>query len=101
MTCRYSGRGAACPCTSRAGEATAGLPHPGWRRSVGGSWTWRKSSASDGDAGACLEAAWTGESVFVRDSTRREDVVLVLGPEAWSAFLALAAPPPAQDSPLV
>lgn len=56
---------------------------------MGGSWTWRKSSASDGGAGTCLEIAWTGESVRVRDSTRRWGAVLVFGPEAWSAFLTL------------
>ncbi|QEU97648.1 DUF397 domain-containing protein [Streptomyces kanamyceticus] len=68
---------------------------------MGGSWTWRKSSASDGGSGTCVETAWTGESVLVRDSTRREGAELVLGPEAWSAFLTLAARPPAQDSPLM
>ncbi|MEV7191176.1 DUF397 domain-containing protein [Streptomyces sp. NPDC093510] len=65
---------------------------------MGGSWTWRKSSASDGPGGACLEAAWTGESVLVRDSTRRRGPVLVFGPRAWSAFLALAGAPEPRSS---
>ncbi|MBM7171725.1 DUF397 domain-containing protein [Streptomyces sp. G44] len=33
---------------------------------MGSSWTWRKSSASDGPEGACVETAWTGETVLVR-----------------------------------
>ncbi|MEU5772143.1 DUF397 domain-containing protein [Streptomyces venezuelae] len=57
---------------------------------MGGSWTWRKSSASDGSSGNCLEVARIGESVRVRDSTRPRGAVLVFGPEAWSAFLTLA-----------
>ncbi|MEU7582586.1 DUF397 domain-containing protein [Streptomyces sp. NPDC041068] len=57
---------------------------------MGSSWTWRKSRASDGPDGACVEIAWTGEAVRVRDSTRPRDAVLAFGPEAWSAFLVLA-----------
>ncbi|WP_055701714.1 MULTISPECIES: DUF397 domain-containing protein [Streptomyces] len=63
---------------------------------MGSSWTWRKSSASDGPDDTCVEVAWTGEEVRVRDSTRPRDSQLAFGSEAWSAFLVLAdrpAPP--------
>ncbi|MGA4842003.1 DUF397 domain-containing protein [Streptomyces sp. G45] len=58
---------------------------------MGSSWTWRKSSASDTRANACVEMAWTGDVVLVRDSTRPRGAVLALQPSAWSAFLTLAA----------
>ncbi|MEV5975693.1 DUF397 domain-containing protein [Streptomyces sp. NPDC052114] len=60
---------------------------------MGSSWTWRKSSASDGADDNCVQVAWTGEKVRVRDSARPRDSVVDFGPKAWSAFLALAAPP--------
>ncbi|MFF8655973.1 DUF397 domain-containing protein [Streptomyces huasconensis] len=60
---------------------------------MGSSWTWRKSSASDGPEGACVETAWTGETVLVRDSKQRRGAVLAFRPEAWTAFLVLAAVP--------
>ncbi|MFK4064575.1 DUF397 domain-containing protein [Streptomyces sp. NPDC029674] len=56
---------------------------------MGSSWTWRKSSASDTQDESCVETAWTGESVLVRDSTRPQGAVLVFRPYAWSAFLVL------------
>ncbi|MEV0688674.1 DUF397 domain-containing protein [Streptomyces sp. NPDC050388] len=99
----YSGVGAAYPRISRTGgrptwnptprltpvTSTAGLPHPGWRRSVGGSWAWRKSSASDGAEGTCVEVAWTGQAVLVRHSTRPHGSVLAVRAEAWHRFLGL------------
>ncbi|WP_240659760.1 DUF397 domain-containing protein [Streptomyces sp. WAC 01529] len=60
---------------------------------MGSSWTWRKSSASDGGAQQCVEIAWTGDVVLVRDSTRSSGAVLAFRPAAWSDFLALAAGP--------
>ncbi len=60
---------------------------------MGGLWTWRKSSASDGAEGTCVETAWTGETVLVRDSKQRRGAVLAFRPEAWTAFLVLAADP--------
>ncbi len=72
---------------------------------MGSSWTWRKSSASDGGEEQCVEAAWTGETVLVRDSARRGGSVLALSPQAWTAFLGLAVrPSPAarpRDEPAV
>ncbi|WP_369214934.1 DUF397 domain-containing protein [Streptomyces flavofungini] len=52
-----------------------------------------------------MEAAWTGETVLVRDSARRGGSVLALSPQAWTAFLGLAVrPSPAarpRDEPAV
>ncbi|WPO73820.1 DUF397 domain-containing protein [Streptomyces sp. KN37] len=60
---------------------------------MGSSWTWRKSSASDGADDTCVETAWTGEAVLVRDSKQRRGAVLTFRPEAWTAFLVLASGP--------
>ncbi|MEV0121538.1 DUF397 domain-containing protein [Streptomyces sp. NPDC050703] len=60
---------------------------------MGSSWTWRKSSVSDGGEEQCVETAWTGETVLVRDSARRRGAVLTFSPQAWTAFLGLAAGP--------
>ncbi|MEV7070425.1 DUF397 domain-containing protein [Streptomyces sp. NPDC093990] len=81
MCRRYSGRGAACP-------------HPGWRDSVGGSWSWRKSKASGSGGQECVEVAWTGKSVLVRDSNARRGPVLAFTPAAWQHFLHSMVPAP-------
>ncbi|MET7570092.1 DUF397 domain-containing protein [Streptomyces sp. NPDC005492] len=60
---------------------------------VGGSWTWRKSSASNPDGDACVEAAWTGESLLVRHSTRPHQAVLAFQSVAWCAFLEFVKRP--------
>ncbi|MET8688072.1 DUF397 domain-containing protein [Streptomyces sp. NPDC004732] len=86
MTRRYPGRGATSLCTSRAGPA--GLPHPGWRRSVVSTWAWRKSSASGDPREDCVEIAWTGRTVLIRDSARPRGAVAVVSPEAWVVFLS-------------
>ncbi|MFG1669061.1 DUF397 domain-containing protein [Streptomyces sp. Y7] len=54
---------------------------------MGGSWAWRKSSASNPDGPACLEASWTGEELLVRHSTRPQAAVLAFRRAAWCAFL--------------
>ncbi|MEV0257180.1 DUF397 domain-containing protein [Streptomyces sp. NPDC050732] len=62
---------------------------------MGGSWTWRKSSASDGSSGTCVEIAWTGDAVLVRDSVCPRGSVLAFRPQAWTAFVGrLAGTPP-------
>ncbi|QQM43415.1 DUF397 domain-containing protein [Streptomyces liliifuscus] len=66
---------------------------------MGGSWAWRKSSASTGGGGNCVEVAWTGEAVLVRDSIRSRGRVVALGPTAWCAFLGLMATPSPRDTP--
>ncbi|WTP57481.1 DUF397 domain-containing protein [Streptomyces phaeochromogenes] len=67
---------------------------------MGGSWAWRKSSASQAPSTDCVEVAWTGEAVLVRDSIRSRGSVVALGPTAWCAFLGLmAAPSPRDTSP--
>ncbi|MEU6847565.1 DUF397 domain-containing protein [Streptomyces sp. NPDC046716] len=75
-----------CPHSRRAG-------HPGWcvrnrgRSQVGGSRTWRKSSASTSGGGNCVEVARTGTEVCVRDSKRRRGRIVTVTPAAWDSFL--------------
>ncbi|MDX2701453.1 DUF397 domain-containing protein [Streptomyces sp. PA03-6a] len=51
-------------------------------------WSWRKSSASDSIGSQCVEVAWTGAAVLVRDSKDRQGPVLTFTPDAWRTFLA-------------
>ncbi|MGD1225221.1 MULTISPECIES: DUF397 domain-containing protein [Streptomyces] len=66
---------------------------------MGGSWSWRKSSASGGGDNDCVEVAWTGEAVLVRDSRTPRGSVLVFDPAAWRTFLSSVAPGPAPGTP--
>ncbi|WP_406126663.1 DUF397 domain-containing protein [Streptomyces sp. NBC_00989] len=66
---------------------------------MGGSWTWHKSSASNPDGAACVEAAWTGEELLVRHSTRPHEAVLAFRPLAWCAFLECVKYPSAARPP--
>lgn len=61
---------------------------------MGGSWSWRKSSSSLGGSGDCVEVAWTGESVLVRDSKERRGPVVAFAPVVWESFLDFMAPRP-------
>ncbi|GDY30490.1 DUF397 domain-containing protein [Gandjariella thermophila] len=50
---------------------------------------WRKSSRSGhGNNGDCVEVAWSGDAVGVRDSKNPAGPVLVLPAHAWHSFLA-------------
>ncbi|MEV8315633.1 DUF397 domain-containing protein [Streptomyces sp. NPDC059900] len=50
---------------------------------------WRKSSYSSGDSDACVEVADGVPGVVpVRDSKNPQGPALLLGAEAWSAFVA-------------
>ena len=49
---------------------------------------WRKSSYSDGNGGACIEAASGHGSVLVRDTTDREGATLAVTAHAWAGFTA-------------
>ncbi|MFC0843303.1 DUF397 domain-containing protein [Streptomyces noboritoensis] len=51
------------------------------------SWTWRKASASDTSGNQCVEVAWTGRTVLVRDSKEPEGARLDFAPAAWQHFL--------------
>ncbi|OLT13435.1 DUF397 domain-containing protein [Pseudonocardia sp. CNS-139] len=48
---------------------------------------WRKSSYSGGN-GQCVEVAFAGEAVGVRDSKDRSGPVLVFEARDWAAFVA-------------
>lgn len=60
--------------------------------SVGGSWSWRKSSSSTDGSSECVEVAWTGEMVLVRDSKRRRGPVVTFAPAVWEGFLDSVTP---------
>jgi hypothetical protein len=49
--------------------------------------TWRKSTASGGGGGNCVQVAFTGESVLVRDSKDQSGPVLSFSYSEWAAFL--------------
>ncbi|MCI3269759.1 DUF397 domain-containing protein [Streptomyces cylindrosporus] len=54
---------------------------------MGGSWSWRKGSTSTGGDKDCVEVAWTGRTVLVRDSKNRPGPVVAFTPAAWEGFL--------------
>ncbi|MFG2643707.1 DUF397 domain-containing protein [Streptomyces sp. NPDC048370] len=49
--------------------------------------TWRKSSYSSGDAGACLEVADALPLVPVRDSKNPTGPALLFAAHAWAVFV--------------
>lgn len=49
--------------------------------------TWRKSSYSNGDGGACVEVATLGHEHAVRDSKNPTGNVLAFSNDEWSAFV--------------
>jgi hypothetical protein len=57
--------------------------------------TWRKSSRStqDGSNGDCVEVAFTGPVVAVRDSKSPEAGTLNSPEQGWSAFLTTCSRP--------
>ncbi|WP_420033596.1 DUF397 domain-containing protein [Streptomyces sp. cg28] len=92
---RYSG-GRRCvpPSPSAGGTPASSSAIGGGGEALGETWTWRKSSASTEPGQACVEIAWTGAAVLVRDSVRPEGDVIAFPAPAWRAFLA-----PLTDSP--
>ncbi|GIL26076.1 DUF397 domain-containing protein [Actinocatenispora comari] len=52
---------------------------------------WRKSSRSNGQGGACVEAMDLGATVAIRDSKDPAGPVLYTGANAWRKFIAFAA----------
>jgi hypothetical protein len=53
--------------------------------------TWRKSSFSDANGeGACVEVAFPGATVAIRDSKNTTGPILTVNAAAWSTFLAVA-----------
>jgi Domain of unknown function (DUF397) len=49
--------------------------------------TWRKSLRSQ-NSGACVEVAWVGDRIGVRDSRSPVGPVLVFTANEWRAFLS-------------
>ena len=49
--------------------------------------TWRKSSYSSANGGACVEVATT-DAVLVRDTTNRDGITLSVSGAAWNQFLS-------------
>lgn len=50
-------------------------------------WSWRKSTYSDTNGGACIECASDATSVMVRDTTAQAGITLSVSGAAWTAFL--------------
>jgi hypothetical protein len=48
--------------------------------------TWRKSSYSSANGGACVEVATT-DAVLVRDTTDRDSFTLSVPPATWTEFV--------------
>jgi len=52
---------------------------------------WRKSTYSGDNAGACVELAFLGTVVGLRDSKDKSNgSILIVTPDEWNAFLAEA-----------
>ncbi|MGH3888020.1 MAG: DUF397 domain-containing protein [Pseudonocardiaceae bacterium] len=52
---------------------------------------WRKSTHSGDNAGACVELAFLGTAVGLRDSKDKANgPILIVTPAGWDAFLAEA-----------
>ncbi|MFE1117736.1 DUF397 domain-containing protein [Streptomyces rochei] len=51
---------------------------------------WFKSSYSNPDGAACVEVAYTPDTVHVRDSKRAQGPQLAFDPEQWAAFVSYA-----------
>ena len=47
---------------------------------------WRKSSYSDGNGGACVEAATGTGTILIRDTTDRDGATLSIPADAWQQF---------------
>ncbi|MER6692357.1 DUF397 domain-containing protein [Streptomyces minutiscleroticus] len=52
--------------------------------------TWVKSTYSSGEGGQCVEVAAGARAVHVRDSKDTGRAGLILGPDAWAAFVGYA-----------
>jgi hypothetical protein len=50
--------------------------------------TWRKSTYSGTNGGACIEVGADASQVMVRDTTNREGGTLEFSASAWSSFTA-------------
>ncbi|MFD7923307.1 DUF397 domain-containing protein [Streptomyces sp. NPDC059740] len=53
-------------------------------------WSWFKSSYSDGTGGNCVEVALRPHTIHIRDSKATERPHLTVSPTAWAGFVANA-----------
>lgn len=58
---------------------------------MGPSWSWRKSSYSDMQGDQCVEVAWTGRDVQVRDTKDVAKGLLTFTARSWGLFASAAA----------
>jgi hypothetical protein len=49
--------------------------------------TWRKSSRSDNNGGACVEVAHLADTIAVRDSKNPDNGTILLTPSQWMTFI--------------
>ncbi|MGW2768090.1 DUF397 domain-containing protein, partial [Streptomyces sp. NPDC001275] len=68
--------------------------HVEWARGMGAEMnalrSWHKSSFSDAAGNQCVEVAWTGRDVLVRDSKDTMTGLLAFSAHSWNAFVAAA-----------
>ncbi|MFF8322171.1 DUF397 domain-containing protein [Streptomyces bobili] len=62
-------------------------PTAGSRREL----AWFKSSHSTNDGPECVEVAFTGEAIRIRDSKNRQSPHLAFAPSEWAAFVSYTA----------
>jgi hypothetical protein len=67
-------------------DGESGVQTKGMRVDVAGA-AWRKSSRSGPWTDNCVEVAFVGEAILVRDSKDPEGAVLVFTPNEWDAFV--------------
>jgi hypothetical protein len=48
---------------------------------------WRKSSRSGSNNGNCVEVAWVGDTVVLRDSKHPDNGTLVFSRSEWATFV--------------
>jgi hypothetical protein len=67
-------------------DGDSGLQTKGMSVDVAGA-NWRKSSRSGPWTDNCVEVAFVGEAILVRDSKNPDGAVLVFTPSEWDAFV--------------
>ncbi|MEV0209633.1 DUF397 domain-containing protein [Streptomyces sp. NPDC050788] len=71
-----------------SGDVGSRTEEVGVTHAKGSPWLWRKSSYS-GTNGECVEVAFLGSTVAVRDSRNPNTAVVSLSRASWRAFLGM------------